>query len=670
MPVTQQCCAAGRASRRPPAARPSDPPPDSMPRGVEHVFDQRPRVQRDAGLRQRQLPHPARGGLVVRERYRSCRAGRPPTWTVRRGRTHTAGRGRWPRAGPARRRSRPCRPAGRGRTGTGSPGAPAVSEVRPTSGRAASRLVGATPGWDSALVMPQPAGVLRRCSSRPNSPSRSSTTGRRACRRRTAASRVVLLHGAAGGGDAELGDHPGAAGDQQRQQVPDQGDVAQVVGAPLQLVASAVVCRSGGVITPALAPAGAPAGPRREGVAEGGDRGQRGQVQRAQGHVGPGDGGADGGDGRLALGGVAHRQHHLAPAEASRVAMTRPMPSLAPVTTARRPVRSGRGTSWGVRATVCSSGPGAAHAARVGGGAPRPARPGIAGPRLGLDRRGGAREDRGVDIDRAGLADFLRRCGRRCSPRTSACPWSAAPHGGAAPRGGRRAGAHVAGLLLRLERERGPQPSESMLASIAQGLHLSLDQRDHLFRLAATGPRPAAREGMHVAPGMLRILDRLEDTPAEVVTELGETCGRPGSGRRCWVTPPAHRTGPQPGVPWFTDRRCAAATTPTTTRTCPGCGRRACAVWSPSGGRGRGPPRSPRTCSPAATSSAARGSCTRSACGRRSTSGSCTPRSGCSRCSARPCWTPSRATCCSVYPPSRQRDRREAAAAVRLAGRV
>lgn len=31
----------------------------------------------------------------------------------------------------------------------------------------------------------------------------------------------------------------------------------------------------------------------------------------------------------------------------------------------------------------------------------------------------------------------------------------------------------------RLERERGPQPSEQMLASIAQGLHLSLPERDH-----------------------------------------------------------------------------------------------------------------------------------------------------------------------------------------------
>jgi hypothetical protein len=75
----------------------------------------------------------------------------------------------------------------------------------------------------------------------------------------------------------------------------------------------------------------------------------------------------------------------------------------------------------------------------------------------------------------------------------------------------------------RLEQERGPQPSEQMIASIAQGLHLSRDERDHLFRLA--GHQPPVRNSCneHISPGILRILDRLTDTPAEIVTELGET---------------------------------------------------------------------------------------------------------------------------------------------------
>jgi hypothetical protein len=75
----------------------------------------------------------------------------------------------------------------------------------------------------------------------------------------------------------------------------------------------------------------------------------------------------------------------------------------------------------------------------------------------------------------------------------------------------------------RLERGTGPQPSEQMIASIAQGLHLSIDERDHLFRLAGHHPPARGASSDHIGPGMLRILDRLQDTPAEVVTELGET---------------------------------------------------------------------------------------------------------------------------------------------------
>jgi hypothetical protein len=75
----------------------------------------------------------------------------------------------------------------------------------------------------------------------------------------------------------------------------------------------------------------------------------------------------------------------------------------------------------------------------------------------------------------------------------------------------------------RIERERGPQPSEQMIAAIAQGLHLSLNERDHLFRLAGHHPPTRGAPSDHIGPGLLRIFDRLGDTPAEIVTELGET---------------------------------------------------------------------------------------------------------------------------------------------------
>nr|WP_221203126.1 helix-turn-helix transcriptional regulator [Modestobacter versicolor] len=106
----------------------------------------------------------------------------------------------------------------------------------------------------------------------------------------------------------------------------------------------------------------------------------------------------------------------------------------------------------------------------------------------------------------------------------------------------------------RLERERGPQPSAQMIASIAQGLHLSLDERDHLYRLAGQQPPPRGTGSEHISPGLLRIFDRLGDTPAEIVTELGETLRQ---------TPPAvalvgdamRYTGParSRGYRWFTD---------------------------------------------------------------------------------------------------------------------
>ena len=75
----------------------------------------------------------------------------------------------------------------------------------------------------------------------------------------------------------------------------------------------------------------------------------------------------------------------------------------------------------------------------------------------------------------------------------------------------------------RLERGTGPQPSEQMLAAIAQGLHLSLGERDHVFRLAGHTPPTRGASSEHISPGLLRIMDRLADTPAEIVSETGET---------------------------------------------------------------------------------------------------------------------------------------------------
>lgn len=132
--------------------------------------------------------------------------------------------------------------------------------------------------------------------------------------------------------------------------------------------------------------------------------------------------------------------------------------------------------------------------------------------------------DDGTVIDRSSLADFLR--GRREALQ----PEDVGLHRGQRRRttGLRREEVALlanmsADYYARLERERGPQPSEQMLAAIAQGLRLSIDERDHLFRLAGHQPPQPGPGGDHVSPGMMRIFDRLVDTPAEIVTELGET---------------------------------------------------------------------------------------------------------------------------------------------------
>lgn len=75
----------------------------------------------------------------------------------------------------------------------------------------------------------------------------------------------------------------------------------------------------------------------------------------------------------------------------------------------------------------------------------------------------------------------------------------------------------------RMEQQRGPQPSAEVLASLARALRLGLDERDHLYRLAGHNAPARTVVSEHVSPAMLRILDRLQDTPAQVVSALGES---------------------------------------------------------------------------------------------------------------------------------------------------
>ena len=158
-------------------------------------------------------------------------------------------------------------------------------------------------------------------------------------------------------------------------------------------------------------------------------------------------------------------------------------------------------------------------------------------------------------IDRAGLADFLRRRREALQPEDVGLPRGARRRTPGLRREEVAVLSHMStDFYSRLERERGPQPSEQMVASIAQGLHLSLDERDHLFRLAGHHPPVREAAGDHVGPGMLRIFDRLADTAAEIVTELGETL-RQTPLSAALVGDNTRWTGPSRsiGYRWFTD---------------------------------------------------------------------------------------------------------------------
>jgi len=126
-------------------------------------------------------------------------------------------------------------------------------------------------------------------------------------------------------------------------------------------------------------------------------------------------------------------------------------------------------------------------------------------------------------MDRSQLADFLRRRRETVDPEEVGLS-----------RGSRRRATglrreEVAMLCdmsvdyySRLEQARSSQPSQQMLGAIARGLRLTLDERDHLYRLAGQNAPARSLADEHVAPGLMRLLDRLSDTPAVVMSGLGQ----------------------------------------------------------------------------------------------------------------------------------------------------
>jgi transcriptional regulator with XRE-family HTH domain len=127
-------------------------------------------------------------------------------------------------------------------------------------------------------------------------------------------------------------------------------------------------------------------------------------------------------------------------------------------------------------------------------------------------------------VDRDGLADFLRR--RRAALRPEDV--------GLAPGRRRRAPglrreevaarAHIStDFYTRLEQRRGARPSESTVASLAVALRLDDVERDHLFALAGHNAPPTAMRRDEPSPGLLRVLEQIDGSPAMIVSDLGVT---------------------------------------------------------------------------------------------------------------------------------------------------
>ncbi|MEY9965842.1 transcriptional regulator with XRE-family HTH domain [Streptacidiphilus sp. MAP12-16] len=106
-----------------------------------------------------------------------------------------------------------------------------------------------------------------------------------------------------------------------------------------------------------------------------------------------------------------------------------------------------------------------------------------------------------------------------------------------------------------LEQGRGSQPTVQMLTALARALRLDTDERDHLFLLAGRPVAAAARgTAAYVQPAMLTLLDRLDTTPALIITDLHETLAQ-NRLATALLGPPVTSAGPKASFVhrWFTD---------------------------------------------------------------------------------------------------------------------
>ncbi|NUR65201.1 MAG: helix-turn-helix domain-containing protein [Streptomyces sp.] len=126
-------------------------------------------------------------------------------------------------------------------------------------------------------------------------------------------------------------------------------------------------------------------------------------------------------------------------------------------------------------------------------------------------------------MNRTELADFLRRGRARLTPSDVGLTPGARRR---TPGLRREEVASLAGMSVdyytRLEQSRGPRPSRQMLTALSRALRLTDVEQDHLFHLVGEEPPRRETASSHVRPGLLLILDRLHDTPAQVLNDHGD----------------------------------------------------------------------------------------------------------------------------------------------------
>ncbi|SNT17411.1 Helix-turn-helix domain-containing protein [Actinomadura meyerae] len=121
-------------------------------------------------------------------------------------------------------------------------------------------------------------------------------------------------------------------------------------------------------------------------------------------------------------------------------------------------------------------------------------------------------------MDRQEMAAFLRSRRARIQPADVGLPGGPRRR---TPGLRREEVAQLAGMsvdyYIRLEQGRGPHPSRQILGALARALRLTDAERAHLFSLAGEAPELPSGPSQDVPPGIVHLLERLDDTPAYVL---------------------------------------------------------------------------------------------------------------------------------------------------------